>query len=346
MTYTTNMMDKLEQIKAANSGEDAVVDDVAAQAYMEQFALETFQRADNAVRANKATAQTADTFQAAATFFDILKIWNPPEAEIAAKAKFARFHALRILKALKAGEDPNLSNPKQEEAPQPEEAVPTLDPNDPEVQAINGTRQPTVEDVQDTDMTQPSPLSMNGAPGEATDTGPSIPSVPATAPGVQHGDVSPLSPVVPGGDAGNDSTGGGYFPAVPTFTGASAEPSLPTAPLEGAMDTDPPADPQDFYQTQPQVPQPPSEPLQPPRLHKPSAPVVPQVSNILPAQPNPAPIREEAPAAVPVGQYKTDDASMRDATKHAKWAVSALNFEDVETAVKELHIALKSLGAR
>jgi vacuolar protein sorting-associated protein VTA1 len=34
------------------------------------------------------------------------------------------------------------------------------------------------------------------------------------------------------------------------------------------------------------------------------------------------------------------------AQKHAKWAISALNFEDVPTAVKELRIALQSLGAR
>jgi vacuolar protein sorting-associated protein VTA1 len=33
------------------------------------------------------------------------------------------------------------------------------------------------------------------------------------------------------------------------------------------------------------------------------------------------------------------------AQKHAKWAISALNFEDVPTAVKELRIALQNLGA-
>jgi len=56
MTYTTTLMDKLERFKNDNVGNDTVHDDVAAQAYVEQFALETFQRADNAVRANKVTA--------------------------------------------------------------------------------------------------------------------------------------------------------------------------------------------------------------------------------------------------------------------------------------------------
>jgi vacuolar protein sorting-associated protein VTA1 len=33
------------------------------------------------------------------------------------------------------------------------------------------------------------------------------------------------------------------------------------------------------------------------------------------------------------------------AQKHARWAISALNFEDVNTAVKELRLALQNLGA-
>jgi vacuolar protein sorting-associated protein VTA1 len=55
MTYTTNLMDKLELFKADNVGNDAVHDDMAAQAYVEQFATETFQRADKALRAKRAT---------------------------------------------------------------------------------------------------------------------------------------------------------------------------------------------------------------------------------------------------------------------------------------------------
>jgi vacuolar protein sorting-associated protein VTA1 len=41
-----------------------------------------------------------------------------------------------------------------------------------------------------------------------------------------------------------------------------------------------------------------------------------------------------------------DDEAMLQAQKHAKWAISALNFEDVPTAVKELRHALEALGAR
>ena len=59
MAYTTSLMDKLERWKAENAGNDAIHDDMAAQAYVEQFALETFERAEKQVRANKATALVA-----------------------------------------------------------------------------------------------------------------------------------------------------------------------------------------------------------------------------------------------------------------------------------------------
>ena len=51
--YTITLMDKLERVKA--EGNDAIVDDVAAKAYVEQFAIETFQRADEAIHSNKAS---------------------------------------------------------------------------------------------------------------------------------------------------------------------------------------------------------------------------------------------------------------------------------------------------
>jgi len=54
------------------------------------------------------------------------------------------------------------------------------------------------------------------------------------------------------------------------------------------------------------------------------------------------------PSAITAGFARdvtdVDDAAMAEAQKHARWAISALNFEDVATAVKELRIALGALG--
>ena len=55
MTYTTTLMDKLEQFKLDHADNDAITDEVAAKAYVEQFALETFQRADDAIHSNAAS---------------------------------------------------------------------------------------------------------------------------------------------------------------------------------------------------------------------------------------------------------------------------------------------------
>jgi vacuolar protein sorting-associated protein VTA1 len=59
--YTADLMERLEHTKAENPTEDALLDEVAAYAYCEQFALDTFARADNAVRANKVTACVRQT---------------------------------------------------------------------------------------------------------------------------------------------------------------------------------------------------------------------------------------------------------------------------------------------
>jgi vacuolar protein sorting-associated protein VTA1 len=55
MTYTTTLMDKLEKFKSENQNDDVIHDDMAAQAYVEQFAMETFQRGENTVHASKVT---------------------------------------------------------------------------------------------------------------------------------------------------------------------------------------------------------------------------------------------------------------------------------------------------
>jgi hypothetical protein len=61
MVYTTTLMDKLETWKNESVGNDAILDDTAAQAYCEQFGLETFQRAENTMRVNKVTAYVPRT---------------------------------------------------------------------------------------------------------------------------------------------------------------------------------------------------------------------------------------------------------------------------------------------
>lgn len=402
-------MDKLEAAKVANAAEPAITDDLTAKAYMENFALEVFQRGDNEQRANRVTRQTADTFQAAAVFLNSLAIWGPLDDEAAQKSRFAKYHALRIVKAIKAGEDPNATNPRMEE-PKVEAGLIDEDGIAQELkeleqqQASGVHKSPTVESAPSNGMLSgldsavPAEMATATAPPLLPERTSSIPEAPQPLKSDQQPDISPIEPPQ---NRRQSSIGGGYFPTVPDEPVDLPDPTPSTDMLDTNGDLNnitqqpPPASmqaAQSFYAKQHSPPpsQQPS-PTQPPSLpgpvdhqnqprhqspnqvaaefsndpqvqfpgtlqsvfhhHTPVQPYVPAIASP-PMQPSPiqqpsTSIQSQLHAPPPVmgGAYKTDDESIMAAQKHAKWAISALNFEDVGTAVKELRTALQSLGA-
>ncbi|KAJ2973861.1 hypothetical protein NUW58_g8831 [Xylaria curta] len=379
LEFTTTLMDKLEQMKTEQAGNDAIHDDVAGQAYVELFAQETFDRALRPLKANKVTQQTASTFEAAATFFQLVNIWGQPEPETQEKIKYAKWNAARILKAIKEGKDPNESNPKQEE-PKPEAGTPPpLDPNDPEVQLISSTqpRPATIEDVPD-DGGVPhgltSSYSLNAAapvsapnsplPPTASVADPVSPIAPPDVPAQEPGsyfpsassDQAPLDlPSTTSMPAPGSTGHGGFIPPPDIPSPSSHHPTIPPPSVSYAS-PGVPSSPQDFYHPHPQYQTAPAPPVVPPQHYTPSQappaphnyhtpysqPVVPKAA---PAQP-PPPAQQYSNSSGPTGPYNYDDMAMQQAQKHAKWAISALNFEDVPTAVRELQAALATLGAR
>lgn len=364
--YTADLMDKLEQTKAENPNEDAINDDVAAQAYCEQFALEQFAKGDNQIRENRVTNATADVLQAASTFLELLAMWKDPlDEDIKSKIKYAKYHTLRIVKAIKAGEDPNLSNPKQE--------TPVASPAPgavPDVQSAPNPFQPYAESAPSTSaQTSPTfsdpPLNLPGAPTHTNQP------TASPSPFPSHPDVSPISqPATTSRKNSEVSVGGGYFPRVDvsTFT-AQSQPgvSAPTAmPGQGVTDGPEAPDPQSFYEgkTPPHLPSPAASSIATPHTQQPSQPPPPGFASpppttqppifqtttpnpqqyaYSPAAPQLPPVPQQPPQQQ--GPLKTDEESITAAQKHAKWAISALNFEDVTTAVEELRIALRALGA-
>lgn len=52
----------MRQTKAEYANEDAITDDTAGQAYVEQFAQETLDRAERVVKANRVTQYAHHTF--------------------------------------------------------------------------------------------------------------------------------------------------------------------------------------------------------------------------------------------------------------------------------------------
>ncbi|ORY55915.1 Vta1 like-domain-containing protein [Pseudomassariella vexata] len=382
LQFTTTLMDKLEQTKEKHAGNDAILDDTAGQAYVEQFAQETFERADRTLKANKVSQQTAITFEAASTFFQLINIWQIPDAETQKKIKFSKWNAARILKAIKEGKDPNESNPTPEEAKT--EETPALDPNDPEVLALGQPRPVTVEEVPDEDRKthleprasvgdshySPVPVSAPTSPPQGSAPAPeqvspivppdqSMPdsyfsSAPSGPAGGGAGDGDLQLPSAPGMEPGSPNDGAPSPPTTLPSLGPSAPslpdtpqnfyrptaPSVPSQPPPGAAPTPPVLPPQQHQPYQPPVNNysqqpPPSQPVAPTTTFSPPPQLLP------PAQP--ASSYSGAPPTNSV--YVADEVAMMQAQKHAKWAISALNFEDVPTAVRELKAALQTLGA-
>jgi vacuolar protein sorting-associated protein VTA1 len=305
-----------------------------------------------------------------------LNIWGEPNPEIHAKIRYAKWNAVRITKALKEGKDPNESNPKPEPTQEEEELLP-LDPNDPEVQQLTGDssrpRPASVEEIPyDTDRIE-SRLASQSLLDQSLDL-PQQPLAQAshgtqekTDPHSQSGfaynaakdhDVSPMEPEANEPKSGRQgSIGGGYFPEIPAFTSDARQPTLPTAPPENISPIDPPypshlqaspnagrgfgsipprildegpwGSPRDFYTPAPPQHQFPG--------HAPAPTFVPAPAPVSAPHTAPAPSRQQ--------NYNTDDAAVAKAQKHARFAISALTFDDVNTAVRELRAALQTLGA-
>ncbi|KAL3457072.1 Vta1 like-domain-containing protein [Aspergillus heterothallicus] len=345
--YTVDLMEKLEQFKVENPDNDAILDSMAASAYVEQFALEVFGRAEAAMRADKVTKQTADTFQAAATFLELCQIWNPLEPEAAAKVKFAKYHAVRIVKAIKAGEDPNATNPKLEEE---DEELPPVQPAEIESAAESSSQaplQPTIEDVPDESQhmlpSRPPPI-LPQTPSTFTE----LPSTPSGAASIANQEKdSPLNlPSAPDTFA-SSSAAPPNLPDTPTNIGThhrhAPSNEFQSFPPPSAT---PPASPpssahgvSSFYNAPPPV-----DPARFAPLAGPARAASYSTQNTLPTTPS-APVAAAPPPSAQTNPQNIDDQAISQAQKHARWAVSALSFDDVNTAIKELRNSLKLLGA-
>lgn len=314
--------------------------------------------------------QTADTFQAGATFLELCQIWGPLEPEIAAKVKFAKYHALRIVKAIKAGEDPNLTNPTMEEE-KDDELLEPLDPSDPDVKAIEGSdepsvtraRQPSVEEVPDDadrtekQLAQQSSLDESLHPSRSSSVPPptSLPHVPSglpdLGPGTSRIPTAGDTPELPSAPAGFGSSSIN-LPDTPATSTLGATPSIPPDTLESFP---PPTAGQP--PTTDNLPQPPTAFYKAPSsaFSPPVAPATSSSQHPHAAAPRPAPVPSIAPVRAPAvraprasnipANQVVDDDSIALAQKHARWAVSALSFDDVDTAIKELRNSLRYLGA-
>ncbi|KAK7207014.1 Vta1 like-domain-containing protein [Myxozyma melibiosi] len=106
--YVTNLLDVVETEKNALSDRDTINDEMVAQAYVEKFASRVFANADKDLINKTATKSTATNLLAASNFLELLKLFGDPDQTLLDQIKYCKFHAVRIQRALKLGEDPNV----------------------------------------------------------------------------------------------------------------------------------------------------------------------------------------------------------------------------------------------
>lgn len=77
-----------------------------------------------------------------------------------------------------------------------------------------------------------------------------------------------------------------------------------------------------------------------------TTPLVVPSAPLLPSAPPPSANPQPPPTAPPAYPETLDPKSLERCQKHARWAISALDYEDLETARKELRLALDLVEGR
>lgn len=272
---------------------------------------------------------------------------------------------MRIAKALKAGEDPNETNP----TPKEENIETEFGQIDPDAQDIDEAaaeqatrpRQPSVEEIPDEQdrvqrkLAGQSSINESLHPSRSSSIPRPTSAQPTAPPAPPTFEPSPLQNM----DVDTEQDTGLNLPSAPETIAPpprpSGMPSLPDTPgstdLGAPRSSHPPAGFQSFPPPSTIPSSPPATSHDPSSFYNPPAAptepsgapfVVPnpyQTPQVPPVQPAPVPASAQA---IP---QTADDQAIALAQKHARWAVSALTFDDVNTAIKELKNSLRHLGA-
>lgn len=316
--FVGELLDQIEYLKANSpkltsaDGQAILSDDTVAASYVEAFALNVFAKADKDVYEKSTTKATIMKFMAAATFLDLLNVFggdnnedgSPKEGldqDILEKIKYSKWQASRIAKDYKQGTDPNEYTPP---APSQEES-----------QSVDDLLAQTVKDVE---------LETHGD-GEEESHGLSAPSVDQDTAKVSNDEelneddffipppsAAPLNSST--AIAGPDIAPSTYTPSVPTFS-----PSSPPLPSTSPVPRAPPAS--NGFNHAPQ-----------------NVPVynVPPPSN---SYTNHTPHASEHLSRAQVQSILDESELITKVQKHCKFAISALTYEDMKTAFKEIDAA-------
>ncbi|KAF8743665.1 hypothetical protein AX14_001201 [Amanita brunnescens Koide BX004] len=338
--FLFSLLDLLEKMKQEIEPIDAIDNEAAGCAYVENFALRVFSLADNEDRQGNATRATAKTFLVAASFLEVLNVFPKTEVSdsIDEKIRYAKWKAADIAKAFREGR-----------APVPGPAAPAAEP------AVEKTLElPSSDQTNTADVHANETASQDRAPRTAWVSeeleGRSTP-VPETPPVLQRPvdiDVIPAAPSFPtevdldwdaAATASPPQTADHHIPPFPQPPSPPPVPSAsPYVPLGGGLQPLPPPVPS----APPYVP--PDAGLRHPPPPVPSAP--PYIPPDTGLRPPPAlPVHISAPPpSVPSSPEELTPSLVVKIQRHCRFAISSLDYEDAEQAKKELRAALELLG--
>ncbi|KAI0673396.1 Vta1 like-domain-containing protein [Trametes maxima] len=394
--FLLQLLSMLEEMKKKVGANDAVHDEPAAAAYLENFALRVFAGADAEDRKGNATRNTAKKFVAAANFLELLHVFEGDAraavdmSSIDERIKYAKWKAADIAKAFREGRKPT-------PGPAGSEATGSPALNDiglPDANALPPSTPPS---------RSPPRASSSSPPGIRRATPPPPPLEPSAhlgvGPHLPDGLAPPQPPQSPGSWSTVATPGSPNFAlddgssSTATPAGSANRRAFVSDELEGRSDDEIDADAessspasggksvrftpsvvgglspvggdsdggwpvQDPFSVQVVVNSPPKSPsatLPQPSSKSNSPSTVPPP---LPRQPPAPPARQSPPggrrspplyqdpsiATVTTTPPELTPQVVSRVQKHCRYAISALDYEDAEQAVKELRAALRMLG--
>lgn len=356
--FVTGLLEKCETMK-----KQIPPDNGTHRGIVEEFALRVFDHADDEDRADQATKATARSFYAAMCFLEVCTVFAPLTEDLTERLNYARWKAADITKALREGRRPIPGAPGEAEARAKEEAQrqseqaeaappesnATVPPAPPEYEyehalAREEDRYPPAPKYPSSDA--PSPLKpaappavplyptldIEAPPRSAAPEPPSLDLPAHPAPPALH---LPIEPQIRGG----------FDAEALKSVNAKVKPYEAPVVQEPAVAADSP--PATVPSVSPVEPVAPVEPIQPVEPVQPVQHIVP----VQPAQPV-APVQQSTVVQQTgartraVSNYKPSIREAQDAQRLAKYAASALDFQDIKTAISNLEQALQLLQGK
>lgn len=371
--FVTGLLEKCEALKKTLPPDNGTHRNI-----VEEFALRVFDRADDEDRADRATKATARTFYAAMCFFEVCSVFGPLPDDLIERLRYAKWKAADITKALREGRRPVPGAPGEAEARAKEEEAEEQARGD-AVTSDAHVPVPPAPPVQEYEYAMdraedPYPLvapkyPSSDAPSPLKSTEPQPPTldIRALPLHVAHASPSlelPAQPAPPSLHLPIPSSSGGAFDHESLKSvNAKVQPYMSQAhrarePAPPATQYDPPAAvvpptlaiesvPPPSTQCDPPAakvpPKLPIEPVPPPAAPAPL--VRPPVWEPPATQPVVAAVETRAPKSMDAS-HKPTIKQTQDAQRYAKYAASALDFQDVKAAISNLQQALDLLQGR